>query len=143
MLWTPNYSVSISVSDVRDVFSWATQCREEAPASRTTVRLIVVEIADVHWENYILISFQIEWDMVVVTVFLLTLSQMEFHLVQNRKENCHHDHIPFNVKGNGNIVFSVLEVGYKKKNKIDENRIRCYVDAKTLIASKCVYSNVY
>ena len=25
----------------------------------------------------------------------------------NRKENCHHDHIPFNVKGNGNIVFSV------------------------------------
>ena len=31
---------------------------------------------------------------------------MKFHLVQNRKENCHHDHIPFNVKGNGNIVFS-------------------------------------
>ena len=28
-------------------------------------------------------------------------------LVQNRKENCHHDHIPSNVKGNGNIVFSV------------------------------------
>ena len=24
------------------------------------------------------------------------LNQMEFHLVQNRKENCHHDHIPFN-----------------------------------------------
>ena len=22
-------------------------------------------------------------------------------------ENCHHDHIPFNLKGNGNIVFSV------------------------------------
>ena len=34
-------------------------------------------------------------------------NQMEFHLVHNRKENCHHDHIPFNVKGNGNIVFSV------------------------------------
>ena len=32
---------------------------------------------------------------------------MEFHLVQNRKENCHHDHIPFNVKGNGKTVFSV------------------------------------
>ena len=29
------------------------------------------------------------------------------HFVQNRKENCHHDHIPFNVKGIGNIVFSV------------------------------------
>ena len=26
---------------------------------------------------------------------------------ENLKENCHHDHIPFNVKGNGNIVFSV------------------------------------
>ena len=23
------------------------------------------------------------------------------------KGNCHHDHIPFNTKGNGNIVFSV------------------------------------
>ena len=35
------------------------------------------------------------------------LNQIEFHLVQNRKENCHHDQIPFNLKGNGNIVFSV------------------------------------
>ena len=25
----------------------------------------------------------------------------------NRKKNSHHDHIPFNVKGNGNIVISV------------------------------------
>ena len=23
-----------------------------------------------------------------------------FPLVQNQKENCHHDHIPFNLKGN-------------------------------------------
>ena len=35
------------------------------------------------------------------------LNQMEFHLVQNRKENCHHDHIPFNLKGIGILVFSV------------------------------------
>ena len=35
------------------------------------------------------------------------LNQLEFHLVQDRKENYHHDHIPFNEKGNGNIVFSV------------------------------------
>ena len=49
--------------------------------------------------------------MIVVTVFLPILNQIEFHLVQNRKENCHHYHIPFNVKGNGNIVFSVY-VGY-------------------------------
>ena len=26
---------------------------------------------------------------------------------ENRKENCHHDHIPFDVEENGNIVFSV------------------------------------
>ena len=58
-----------------------------------------------HWENCISISFHIEWDMIVVTVFLSILNQMEVHLVQNRKENCHHDHIPFNMKGNGNIVF--------------------------------------
>ena len=60
-----------------------------------------------HWENYISISFPIEWDMIVVRVFLSILDQMGFHLVKNRKENRHHDHIPFNVKENGNIVFSV------------------------------------
>ena len=48
--------------------------------------------------------------MIVVTVFLSILNQMDFHLVQNRKKNCHHDHIPFNVKGNANIVFSVYSV---------------------------------
>ena len=60
-----------------------------------------------HWENYISISFHIEWDMIVVTVFLSILNRMDFHLDQNRKETCRHDHIPFNMKGNGNIVFSV------------------------------------
>ena len=40
--------------------------------------------------------------MIVVTVFLSILNKKQFHLVQNRKENCHHDHIPFNYKGNGN-----------------------------------------
>ena len=47
--------------------------------------------------------------MIAVTVFLSILNQMEFHLVQNRKENCHHDHIKiaFNVEENGNLVFSV------------------------------------
>ena len=60
-----------------------------------------------HWENMYSISFQIEWDMVVVTAFFSILNQMEFHLVQNRKENCHHDHIPFNLKGNRIRVSSV------------------------------------
>ena len=31
----------------------------------------------------------------------------------NRKENCHHDHIPFNLKGN--IVFSVYGTEIKQK----------------------------
>ena len=54
------------------------------------------------------VSFHIEWDMIEVTVFLSILNQIEYHLVQNRKENCYHDHIPLNVKGNVNVVFSVL-----------------------------------
>ena len=37
--------------------------------------------------------------MIAVTVFLSTLNQMEFNLVQNRKENSHHDYIPLNLKG--------------------------------------------
>jgi len=32
---------------------------------------------------------------------------MEFYLVQNRKENCYHDHIAFNLELNGNIIFRV------------------------------------
>ena len=43
------------------------------------------------------------------------LNQMEFHLVQNRKENCHHDHIPLNVKGNGILVFSVWTLFITKR----------------------------
>ena len=61
----------------------------------------------VHWKNYTSISFHIEWDMIVCTVFLSILNQIEFHLVHNQIENCHHDHIPFNVKRIGNIDFSV------------------------------------
>ena len=64
-----------------------------------------------HWETKISISFRIEWDMIVVTVFLSILNQMEFYLAKNRKENCHYDHIPFNVKGNGNIILSAYVYG--------------------------------
>ena len=46
----------------------------------------------------------------MVTVFLSILDQMDFHLPQDRKENCHHDHIPFNLTGNGILVFSVQTV---------------------------------
>ena len=32
------------------------------------------------------------------TITLSTMSQMELHLDENQKENCHHDHILFNLK---------------------------------------------
>ena len=56
--------------------------------------------------------------MIVVTVFLAILNQMDFHLVQNRKENCHHDNIPFNLEGNGNQVFSVQTSFHNKERPI-------------------------
>ena len=31
-------------------------------------------LASGHWENYLLFSFHIEWDMIVVTVFLFSIS---------------------------------------------------------------------
>ena len=76
----------------------------DAQIHRSMIRMVCTPL---HWENYISISFHIEWGMIVVTVFFSILSQMEFQLVQYRKESCHHDHIPFNLKGNENIVFSV------------------------------------
>ena len=40
--------------------------------------------------------------MILVTVFLSILNQIEFHLVQSRKEKCQYDHISYKSKGNGN-----------------------------------------
>ena len=74
---------------------------------KLSLRLYTRLLFQIHWENSYYISFQIEWDMIVVTVFLSILNQMEFYLVQNRKKNCHYDYIPFNLKGNGILVFSV------------------------------------
>jgi len=88
---------------------YSLQSKQLLHSSHSTRRRRMQFLTNQHtpWENYISISFKIEWDMIVVTVFLSILNQMELHLVQNRKENCHHDHIPFNLKGNGNIVLSV------------------------------------
>ena len=61
--------------------------------------------------------------MIVETVFLSILNQMELNLVQNRKENCHHDRIPFNVKGNGNIVFLVYTVRDVKHNQLKTYKV--------------------
>ena len=45
------------------------------------------------------------WNMIMVIVFLSIMNQMEFFLFQNREERCHHDHIPFDLNGNGDIFF--------------------------------------
>ena len=42
--------------------------------------------SDFHWENYIYISFHIQWDMIVETVFFSILNQMEINLVQIERE---------------------------------------------------------
>ena len=89
-------------------------------------------------ENYVSISFHIEWDMIMVTVFLSNFNQMEFHLVQNRKENCHHDHIPSNLKGNGNIVSSVWGcIEFSQPHPI--NRMTPSILATTPLNVACVY----
>ena len=44
--------------------------------------------------------------MIVVTVLLSIFNQMELYLVQNLNENCHLDHIPFNLRGNKNQFFN-------------------------------------
>ena len=48
---------------------------------------------------------------------------MEFHLVQNRKENCHHDHIPFNLKGNGILVFSVCTTNLCRAQGVHHSKL--------------------
>ena len=63
------------------------------------------------FHDVIFLSVGIEWDMIVERVFLSILNQMETHLVQNRKVNCHHDHIPFNVKEKYKSNFFIVERG--------------------------------
>ena len=41
---------------------------------------------EVHWENYISISFQIEWDLIVLTVFYSNLNQMEIHFLGSKSK---------------------------------------------------------
>ena len=55
-----------------------------------------------HISNY----FQIEWNMTVETIFLSILTQVEFHLVQNKNKNSHNNHVPFNLKKKQEIYFS-------------------------------------
>ena len=63
------------------------RCRETAasprmdikPLHQNTERASKPASNALHWENYISIFFQIEWDMIVLTV--LILNQMEIYLV--------------------------------------------------------------
>ena len=43
-------------------------------------------------------SIHTEKNMIIVTVFLSIMNQMEFRFGHNQKENCKYDHIPFNSK---------------------------------------------
>ena len=63
--------------------------------------------------------------------FLSILNQIKFHLVSNRKENCHHDHIPFSLKGIGNRVFSVfiLDIIRAIRDSIRFNPIKYLYDS--------------
>ena len=77
---------------------------------------------------YALLTLRILWQF----SFRFWTNQMEFYLVQNRKENYHHNHIPFNLKGNGNIVFSVRyklsDVSYRSwRSKKGRRRIMATV----------------
>ena len=99
----------------------------------------------IHWENSIFISFQIEWNMIVVTDFLSNLNQMEFYLVQNRKENSHHNHIPFNVKGNENRVFSVYEnaVQHVQMLALCSNASHMFKYFLKFIIQICILSSIF
>ena len=52
-----------------------------------------------HSENEISVSFQIEMNMIVVTVFLLIMNPTDFRLVHKQKEYSDYDHIHLNFKG--------------------------------------------
>ena len=52
--------------------------------------------------------------MIVVTVFPLTMNRMKFRLTHNQKQNCHYDHIPFNLKIIRNLYFlSQREIAFE------------------------------
>ena len=59
--------------------------------------------ATVHSHKQTYDYLQIERNMSVVAVFLLIMNPTEFRLVHSRNENCHYDHIPFNLKVISNI----------------------------------------
>ena len=72
----------------------------------------------IRWENSYSISFQIEWDVIVVTVFFSILKQMELHSVQNRKENCSFKHNPSYTYEGLSMQSNILPANNSIKNLI-------------------------
>ena len=76
--------------------------------SRVRVSLFLL-VCLVHWLRKLIFHFlsnSMGYDG--GDIFLPILNQMEIHLAQNWKENCHHHHhISLHLKGNGIIVFLV------------------------------------
>ena len=68
---------------------------------------------------------------------------MEFHLVQNRKENCHRDHIPFNFKGNRILVFSVYIINSMQKYMYIYSRIKAFEENSGQYIYHSIYLHVY
>ena len=57
-------------------------------------------------------------------------------------KNCHHDHIPFNVKGEGNIVFSVYVVNAHTKTLTWSSKIAYIITTKkNNVANNKNYAN--
>ena len=91
---------------------------------------------NIHWENNISISFHIEWDMIVVTVFLSILNQLEFHLVQNWKKNCYHDHISFNLKENWNLFLWRSSSRLSQLTQSEEmNYVSCSIEQNIIVVT--------
>ena len=51
-----------------------------------------------HSEKLFSYFFQIEKNMIVAIVFVMIMSKAVFLLFHNQKENCHYDHVLFNLK---------------------------------------------
>ena len=122
-LYKRNCNTKITDFVFRSGFStWTSErIRIETPQnSYITTEKSFRNLINSNWNQIVFTTFRLIWcqnDVLLVpnqsengkynSVFLSILNQMELHLVQNRKENCHHDYTPFNMKGIGGIVFSV------------------------------------
>ena len=77
------------------------------------------------WENYISISFHIEWDMIVVTVFISILNQMEIHFVQKIEKKMAPRSYPIQCEGKWKYSFFSVKrdpfLMYQFRNVIRRN----------------------